>query len=274
MFGWILASALLGAGEGEAVEELAQLCKPFQEVENYTFSTRTESSGGGFGRDGGQPDAPDAPPPTVLVGQYVQDTPVHLSQGELEAFVDDGQVVYKSEEDGWTTLDRESMRRGFGRGRGGGEAGGEPEGEDAGARRDRRGNDGARPLFRLTRVRLPHELLKEFETKVTDVVRTEAEGRVTYSGKLTEEGVRALSTFGGRGGRGGRGGGPDLKLSGTFEFSLDDQGQLSQLVFHTTTAGSFGDRDFERSSKQTIELSKIGQTQFEIPEEALSKFEL
>lgn len=267
MLGWIVATALLGGGEGEAVEELKQLCKQFQKVENYTFSTQTESSGGGFGQGGGEPQAP-------IVGEYIQDQPIHLSQGELEAFMDDGQIVYKSEEDGWTTFDMESMR---GVGRGGRRRGGEgadagQEGAGEGGRRELGGgNRNARRLFRLARTNLPHELLDGFEGKVSDVVRTESDGKLTYSGKLTKDGVRAISFFGRRG-RGGSG--SDFDYSGSFELTLGDQGQLQQLVFNTSMEGSFGDRDFKRSSKRTIKLSKLGGTEFEIPADALSKFEL
>ena len=309
MLGWVVATALLGGGEGEVGEELKQICAQFQKVENYTFSTKTESSGGGFGRGGGEPEAP-------WVGQFIQDTPIHFSQGELEAYLDDGQLIYKSEQDGWATFDAEAMRGGRGggggRGRGGDAGGGDAGGGDAGGgdaggarggrrrggqgagggageggddagpggRRERRepegGNSSARQLRGLSRVKLPHDLLSGFDAKVNEVVRAEADGKVTYSGKLTEDGVRAMSSFGGRGGRGGRdgGGGPDFKYSGTFELSMGAEGQLEQLVFNTTVAGSFGDRDFERSTKQTIQLSEIGKTEFEVPAEALSKFEL
>ena len=248
----ILSVALAGdetaAGDApvkaDAKAELVALCAKAHDAESYAFELTTEGSGGGRGgfgrggrggdRDGEAEEAREPQAPPVL--RYRAGLPVHVKQGDLEAYVLADTTVFRETADGeWQLYDRESMRGRFGRGGGGrggrgdldsgdaeqdggGQSGDAQGGSDGDAREggDRRGGRSGRGggrrggvfgLLRVTRSAPPHELLADIEGKVTDVVHTTSEdGTASFTGKLTPEAARGLMSMGfGRGGRGGGG---------------------------------------------------------------------
>jgi hypothetical protein len=92
-----------------------------------------------------------------------------------------------------------------------------------------------------------------------------------YSGDLTEEGAKALMTFG-RGRRGGQGGPPPISnAKGTVKFWVKD-GVLTKFV--TKVSGSMKNRDgddmdIERTT--TVEIKDVGATNIKVPDEARKK---
>jgi hypothetical protein len=312
----IVASAALSLCITDGADkELATLTDKLAQAENYSFTSQTTTEGGGFGRGGfggGRGGAGGAPPaPPVTTGTYKKGMPLHVKQGEVEAYKDGEQLVYKNEEGKWEVLDSNSFGRGGfggdggGRGqrggddggggqrgrRGGGEGGGEGgrRGGDAGGGQDRGGFAGMRALFGLRGVEAPHTQFAGFAEKIEDVaVKAPAEGQegpTVYSGKLKKEAAQELGGGfgrgrggfgGGRGGaRGGEGGveGPQLETAGTFVITVD-KGAITKVQFEVTTSGSFGEREFEMKTKRELTFAKIGETTLEVPADALAKFEI
>ncbi|MCI0535250.1 MAG: hypothetical protein L0Z50_08480, partial [Verrucomicrobiales bacterium] len=88
-----------------------------------------------------------------------------------------------------------------------------------------------------------------------------------YSGDLTEEGAKALLSFGGRGG----GGGANVSnAKGSAKFWVKD-GVLSKYQYNVKGSVSFGgnDRDVDRTT--TTEIKDVGSTKVEVPEDAKKK---
>ena len=90
-----------------------------------------------------------------------------------------------------------------------------------------------------------------------------------YSGEMTEEGAKALMTFGGRGGGGGNG--PEISdAKGTVKFWVKD-GMLSKYETHVTGTMSFNGNDMKRDTTTTVDIKDVGTTKVEVPEEAKKK---
>jgi hypothetical protein len=89
----------------------------------------------------------------------------------------------------------------------------------------------------------------------------------TYSADLTEDGAKALLTFGRRSG----GQGPQASnAKGSVKFWVKD-GQISKLEYKVSGTVSFNgnDRDIDRTT--TTEIKDVGSTKIEVPEEAKKK---
>jgi hypothetical protein len=278
------------AEPSEAAKELSTLAESMAKVENYEFSSQSETEGGGFGRggvDGGR-SGEDAPP-AVLKGTFKKGYPMKLAMGETVIYKDGGQVVHKNEEGAWAVLDREAMfRRGGrggggrgdrgegrgGRGEGGGERGGDGERSGEGEQGERRGGGmDMRAMMQVMSASAPHLLFDGIGEKVSDVVKEEKDGVVVYSGSLTEKGLESgsASPFG-RGGRGGGRGG-DMKTVGTFQIETKGP-MITKVVIKTTISGSFGERSFESTTTRTVQLDKVGEAELEVPDEVLAQFEI
>jgi hypothetical protein len=94
----------------------------------------------------------------------------------------------------------------------------------------------------------------------------------SITGSLTDDGAKALMSFGGRGRRGG-GTPPEItNPKGTVIFWLTD-GKLTKYSFHVTGSMSFGgqDRDIDRTT--TVVISDVGTTKIEVPDDAKKKLE-
>ncbi len=154
------------------------------------------------------------------------------------------------------------------------ESGAVEGGEGARNERGRGRSGGMRALMGLNRVDLPHETVKKIAGQLTDIARTEAEGKVSYKGTLTAEGARALvaggMTFGSRGGFGGEA--PAFEYSGDVAVVVAAGGAVEKIVITTRTSGEFMDRAFEMTRKTTLRVSDLGKVEVEVPEEALSLF--
>jgi len=285
-----LLSLPVSMGTADDTPALAEACKKLASAENYTFTFESENTGGQARRGRGGEEPPAANTPTE--GMYQKGSPVYLKRGDTVVYRSDEQMVYKNADGKWEVFDPQSMRGGFGRrgGQGGGDdtadhsGGGNPDrprrggpgghdrrqgGQDRGQARGARG--AMMGVFAMRTVQLPSELVEKIDTKVTDVTKEEKDGKTIYSGKLTEDAARALGSMGGGrfgGGRRGGGGGdaPQFDTKGTIQVTVAN-GQVEAIQLDTTVSGSFGDRNFERTSKSTIHVSKIGETKYEVPKE-------
>jgi hypothetical protein len=98
----------------------------------------------------------------------------------------------------------------------------------------------------------------------------EADG--AYTGDLTEEGAKALLTFGRRGGQGG-GQAPEIaNAKGSVKFWVKD-GVLSKYETQVSGSMTFNNntRDVERT--MTTEFKDVGSAKVEVPEEAAKKMQ-
>lgn len=299
----------------DAKAELVTLCASFAKANSYAFELVSEGTGGpggGRGRRGGEgaTDAPPAPrPPVVTKARFQNGQPLHLTQGEVEAFLLGETLAVKNADGTFEKLDRESMRgRGFRPGRvpreeggatppaGGAEApkaegGTPPQGEGAGAPpepgpgrpegargeggppRDGRGGFG---MMGLLQIRAPHKLAEQVGGGVDAVTKSERDGKVVYSGKLTPAAIDVLMPMGGmRGMRGGEDAEmPERTASGTFEIVVGAQGAIETILLDTQMSMSFGERTMERKSKSTYTITDLDKVEVSVPEAAKAMFEV
>ena len=339
MLSWIVGAVLALVGQdaaaasqetatNEAAKTLVGLTDQLSQAESYRFTTLNESEGGGGfggfggrggrggrggeegggeGEGGGERRAPEVREPTPIQGVYKKGLPLQVTVGELLAYKEGEQIVYRDEAGEWRAMEPFQPGGfgggGFGGGEGGGGGGGRggEEGGEGGdrPRRDpgqRGGFSARRSLFSVMGVSAPHALLGEFGAKVCEVemqvaaaAAAPAEGEAqpapptrVFTGKLTEEGVQSLGGggmfrgrggFGGGRGGGGEGGGPQMESSGSF--TIEAQGRrITSIRLEITRSGTFGERSFERTTIRTLTFEEVGEAELEVPEEALAQFEI
>ncbi len=246
-------------------------CAKLAEAPNYTFKHLMLEEGSGFGRGraddsaaagvGPPPPPPPAPVPFEFTAHVQRDLPVHFLQGNLEAWRKDGVLVWRNAAGAWERMEARGGRGGAG----GGAAGGEPQDEQA--QRDMRSR------MSLVTAQSAHEMLKDFETKIAMVARTEEGGKSVYTGSLTPEGAASMAG-GGRFGRGGnRGGGAAAFVNtGSFRFVVSADGVLDSFTLDTLMTGSIEERKIERKRHAEYRFSVVGTTKLEVPAEVTAKF--
>ncbi len=227
MLSWIAGAVLALVGQddaaagqetatNEATKALVGLTDQLSQAESYRFTSLNESEGGGGfggfggrggrggeGEGGGERRAPEVREPTPIQGVYKKGLPLQVTVGELLAYKEGEQIVYRDEAGEWQAMEpfqpggfggggfgrgerggaggggRGGEEGGVGGGRGGGEggAGGGRGGEEGGEggdrpRRDpgqRGGFSARRSLFSVMGVSAPHALLGELGAKVCEV---------------------------------------------------------------------------------------------------------
>jgi hypothetical protein len=88
-----------------------------------------------------------------------------------------------------------------------------------------------------------------------------------YASDLTEEGAKALQTFGVRGGNSG----PTVSdATGSAKFWLKE-GALIKYEFKLKGLIKFGDNEFPNERTTTVEIKEVGSTKVEVPEAAKKK---
>jgi hypothetical protein len=305
MLNTILACALLcvfGAGQ-DALEagktredapatELTALCDKLAQAGSYTFKVETDSEGSPFGGGGrgGRGGGPGGGSGGPITGKFQKQMPVLLQRGDMEAYRQEGRLVYKGSGGEWSLYRRRGFRgpggeprggRGEGQGRG---QGGEPRGggdrgvrgEGGGPRRDRAS---MMALMSISRIEAPHRALQGIAGKVKDVSRSVEGDKIVYSATLTESGTQAFGGgFGGpggmRGGPGGRGGGPQgnaPETKGTIHITATKGGSIEAIVVETETHMSFGERSMDIERKTSYTLSDVGSTKVSVPDSAMLK---
>ena len=216
-----------------------------------------------------QPPQPSQPP-QPWEGVYQSGKPVLMKQGETQVVRNsDGRMAMKSGEGSWSMM---SMPGRGGQGRGG------QRGQGGGMDRE-----AMRTLFQVRSVRLPHEMLGTVLEGVDgdQLVREEKLGLVVFHGPLTEEAAMQLASggraMGGRGGFGGRGGnadaageGPQMLSKGKVRIAFAADGKTVDLMLEAEMMGTFGEREFSRSTKSEIRAGKIGESEMDVPREAMS----
>ena len=112
--------------------------------------------------------------------------------------------------------------------------------------------------------------------EVADIQRAEEEGKVTYTVGLTKEGAEALSPaarFGRM--RGGQGeGGPEIEYSATLTLTMTPEGKMGPIEIAATMKGFFREREFSSTTRTTIEVTGLGESKVEVPEDVMTKFTL
>ncbi|HLZ53498.1 MAG TPA: hypothetical protein VKS19_03380, partial [Verrucomicrobiae bacterium] len=87
-----------------------------------------------------------------------------------------------------------------------------------------------------------------------------------YSSDLTEDGAKAMMTFGG-----GRNGGPTItNPSGSAKFWIKD-GVLTKYEFKVKGTMSFNGNDIDVDRDTTVEIKDVGSTKVTVPDEAAKK---
>lgn len=305
----------VAAPAADAKAELVTLCASFAKANSYAFELVSEGTGGpggGRGRRGGEgaTDGPATPrPPVVTKARFQNGQPLHVTQGDVEAFLLGETLAVKNADGTFEKLDRESMRgRGFRPGRvpreeggaapptGGADApkaegGTPPQGEGAGTppepapgRPEAGRGEGGPPregrggfgMMSLLQLRAPHKLAEQVGGGVDAVTKSERDGKVVYSGKLTQAAIDVLMPMGGmRGMRGGEDADmPERTASGTFEIVVGAQGAIETILLDTQMSISFGERTMERKSKSTYTITDLDKVEVTVPEAAKAMFEV
>jgi len=118
-------------------------------------------------------------------------------------------------------------------------------------------------VMRFQNFKGPAKMAEELADKAKDLKK---DGDV-YSGDLTEDAIKAIMPRFGRGG----GQGPDVSnAKGTVKFTVKD-GTLSKIEYHTQYTISFNGNDRDVDSTTTVEISNVGSTKVDVPEEAKKK---
>ena len=226
--------------------------------------------GEGQGQGGAERPAQDAAPaaqepeaPQPWEGIYQAGKPIMMKRGDLHvARNDQGRMAMKSGEGAWAVAAMPGRGQG-GRGQGGARGG-------AGMDRNQ-----MRAMFEARGVQLPHQTLAALLESIDGekLVREEKLGGIiVFHGPLTEEGAMRMAMGGrsmgrGFGGRGGDQGedGPQMLSKGTARIAFGPKGEVVDILVEAEMMGTFGEREFTRSSRNEIRAHKIGAAEAEIP---------
>ncbi|MEO7414487.1 MAG: hypothetical protein ABIZ81_14135 [Opitutaceae bacterium] len=231
----------LSAHAADAKENVASAIKALKEKGSYSWSTSTEMAGGQF-------------PGTTSKGKTDKDGFALISRegqnGEIQTAMKGDKRVTKMD-DGWKTPEEMQAAGGGGRGRGG--FGGGFGGVQA----------------------LPSD---EAEALLKDIKEMKAGDGGLYTAELSEQGAKDRAGFGGRG-RGGRAGGaggftpPEPKdAKGTVKFWVKD-GVLIKYELTTSAKMTFQDQEMDIGRTNTTEISNVGSTKADVPEDAKKKLQ-
>ena len=269
------------AGMLDPLTEVHLICAEMESLNSVTIEYKSDGgmmSGGrgGFGgRGGGRADASAegderAPEPKPWIVTWQKDQPLMMSNGDFVAVRQDNVTAYKSGEGEWKRQER-SSRGSFG-GRRGGDSGGRPErggGAEGGGRPEI--TPAQRRMWEMRSVQMPHDALMALPDSMdeTQVHRSTKLGLTVFEGALTPDGAMELATNGRGFGRGGRGGGdaPQMESTGNFRLILGPKGSLKEFTLSTTIKGSFGEREFERTTQRVYKFSKHNKSKVELADD-------
>ncbi len=254
MLAFCAAPLLLAEGPADDVKAAA---KKLAEADNYAWKQTTSM---------GQNSRFN---PGATEGKAQKDGLVCLTttRGEttMTTLIKNGKSVTKGQEGTWRTPEESAAAR---RGNGGGEGG------QGGDRRGR----GAGNFGRMYQnFKAPAAQAEELAGKVGELKKTED----SITGALTEEAAKEMLSFGGRGprrdGQGGQGGGerqgPQVSNpKGTVTFWLKD-GALAKMEVKVSGSMSFNGEDREIERTTTTEISGVGSSKIDAPEEAVKKLD-
>lgn len=235
-----LTTSVLAA---DAKDDVKAAAKKLADASGYSWKATTEMAGGGGGGGGGRFGGPTE-------GKALKDGTICLAMtrgdNTIEAFKKGEKGALKTQ-DGWQSLAELTAAAGGGGGGGGGQ-----------------GMPGRYMARTLQNLKAPAEEAADMAGKA-QALKKEGDAWV---GDLTEDGAKALMTFGGRGGGANA---PEVRgAKGQVKFWLKD-GVLAKYQYHVTGTVSMGgnDRDVDRTT--TVEIKDVGATKLEIPAEAKQK---
>ena len=226
----LLAGTVLAADPGPK-EEIINAAKKLADKSNYSWKTTVEAGSNARFRPG----------PTE--GKTEKDGATFLSMTIRDNAVDvvlkGGKGAVKTQ-DGWKSLSEAA------------------EGDGG------QGNAGRFFARMLQNYKVPAAQAEDLASKTKDLKKTDD----SYSGELTEEGVKELLSFGAR--PGGADAPTVSDAKGSVKFWIKD-GVLSKYEFKVQGKVNFNgnDRDVDRTS--TVEIKDIGTTKVEVPDEAKKK---
>ena len=229
----LVAGSLLGA-DANPKDDVKGAIKKLADAGSYSWKATTDTGGGGGG--GGQ--ARPGPTEGKLGKEGFACVSITRGENTTEAVLKGDKRVVKTQ-DGWQTV--EEMAAAAAGGGGGG------RGRGAGIRN----------------LKVPAVEADDLLGKVKDL--KSAEG--ACSGDLTEEGAKALLTFGGRGG-GGQSQATGAKAS--VKYWVKD-GVLSKYQYNVQGTVSFGGQDRDINRTTTVEIKDVGTTTVTVPEDAKKK---
>jgi len=122
----------------------------------------------------------------------------------------------------------------------------------------------------IAAIKAPGAQVEEYCGKLKDVKK---DGDV-YTSQLTGEEAAALAPRRGRGGRGGRGGNAAPMQNAKLELKLwVKDGVLTKYAAHITGTANRGGQDVDVDITSTTEISDVGSTKVEVPDEAKKKLQ-
>jgi len=122
----------------------------------------------------------------------------------------------------------------------------------------------------IAAVKPPGAQVEEYCSKLKDVKK---DGDV-YTANLTGEEAAALAPRRGRGGRGGRGGNAPQMQNAKLELKMyTKDGVLTKYTSHITGTMNRGGQDVDIDATTTTEVTDIGSTKVDVPDDAKKKLE-
>jgi len=239
-FGAVVAMGSIAMAAPDAKDDLSAAAKKLSDASNYSW--KTSSEGGGFG-GGNQEGKTEKNGPTLISLTFGDNTIQVATKGQ--------KAVIKTPDEGWKTPDE----------LGGGDGG--------------QGGPGMFIARMVQQFKAPGAQAEEYCGKLKDVKK---DGDA-FTAQLTGADANAvMPRFGGRRGGGGGGGGGGQQIPQMQNTKLDlkfwtRDGVLSKYTYHVTGTITIQgeDRDIDRTT--TVEISDIGSTKVDLPDEARKKLE-
>ena len=120
----------------------------------------------------------------------------------------------------------------------------------------------------VSNFKAPAKQAEELAGRAKDLAKSED----AYAGALTEDGAKALMTFGRRGGGNANATPPEISnAKGSVKFWVDKDGVLSKMEFNVQGSMSFNGQDRDINRTTTVEIKDVGSTKIEVPAEAKAK---
>jgi hypothetical protein len=229
ILGLVFLASTMSGGD----EELDKAAAKAAAMENYTAKISTKLDG--LGKKGGT-----GMPATDV--QVVKDAPVHFKNDQVEAYRS-GETVVTKEGEAWTVLGR-------------------PEKPAQGEKPDRK----LIAMQTLRTMKLPHEMFKDLGAKIKEVKREDSDGGKCFSGELTPEAAKELGSI--VTGRGGGNKEPAIEFTGSIKVYVNGEGSITKVEIHTEGKGTVKEKEIVVKQDKTIELSEVGSTKSDVPEEA------
>jgi hypothetical protein len=230
-----LGALLVAAGVGfgwDDKEDLGAAAKKATEAESYTFKSTIEIEG-----------SPMPVDPIEFEGKHHKDAATYLTGSmmgrDIELYKKGDKIVTKGMDGNWQS----------GGGGGGGRGGRGLGGMMSGA------------------LKAPHEELKDFEKKFKEVKKGERKENVggkecsVYSGDLTEDAAKEMIPMGRMGGLGG------AEITGSAKVWVDGDGVVRKYETVANLSIDFQGNQLELTVTRKTEISEIGSTKLEVPEE-------